>query len=191
MARRSGIVAALVALLGTVGINGASATTANARANQTWTHSIASGTGSTSTATATWSLSTPSVQLALTTGPLPAGKCVTVFFDWGSKGHHDARALRDCRSQDTVSMTFAEPTPNNITGNPQKLGVCFGLDNKKGACEFAGDTGTIYMDWSIWPDILRGSPCDVSWGKRTEGGAFTQFLDPDPMRPTLLVSGLC
>jgi hypothetical protein len=80
----------------------------------------------------------------------------------------------------------------NITGDPQKLGVCFGPDDKKGTCEFAaGRTGTIYMDWSIWPDLLRGSPCDVSWGKRVQNGTFTQFLDPDPMRPTVLASGLC
>lgn len=188
MLRRMVVAALLVGLISAAGMNAASARTAT----KTWTHSIASGAGSTSTATVTWSLSTPSVQMALTTGPLPTGRCVTVFFDWASNGHHDARGLRDCRSNDTVSMSIAEPTPNNITGDPQKLGVCFGPDNKKGTCEFAaGDTGTIYMDWSIWPDPLRGSPCDESWTKRTPDGGLTQFLDPDPMRPTLLPIGLC
>jgi hypothetical protein len=189
MVRRLVVAALLVGLFSTVGVNAASARTTT----KTWTHTMATGTNSTSTATATWTLTTtPSVQLSLTTGPLATGKCVTVFFDWASSGHHDARALRDCRSNDSVSMTFTEPTPNNITGDPQKLGECFGLDNKKGVCEMAtGDTGTIYMDWSIWPDPLRGSPCDESWAKRTQDGALTQFLDPDAMRPTLTLLGVC
>jgi hypothetical protein len=196
MARRWSAVAVLVAMFVVmfvaVGINGADAATTRLRSNQTWTHVIASGAGSTSTASATWSVATPSVRLALTTGTLAAGRCVTVFFDWGSTGHHDGRALRDCRSQDSVSMSFAEPTPNNITGDPQKLGVCFGPDNKQGTCASApGLTGTVFMDWSIWPDLLRGSPCDLSWGKRSSDGSFAQFLDPDPMRPTSLLSGLC
>lgn len=188
MLRRIVTSAVLVGLLSAVGLNTASAGTTT----KSWTHTMATGTNSTSTATATWSLATPSVQLSLTTGPLAAGKCVTVFFDWASSGHRDARALRDCRSNDTVSTSFAEQTPNNITGDPQKLGMCFGLDNKKGGCEFAGGlTGTIYMDWAIWPDPLRGSPCDESWVKRTQDDSLTQFLDPDAMRPTLTTLGVC
>lgn len=192
MARRWGVVAALLAVLATVGLNGATAATvALAKGTRTWTQGIASGGKTTSIGTATWGpVSAPSMNLSITTGTLAAGKCATVFFDWTSKGHHDSRAIRDCRSNDTLTQVFAEPLPTNITGGPQKLGVCYGEDDRRGTCTQIG-TGGIEFTWSVWPELTRTTPCDLSWVHEAADGTRTEFFDPHPQAATLSAPGLC
>jgi hypothetical protein len=184
--RKAGLVGVLAALIFTVGMNGAAAATA-----QSWSQPIATASQTTSKASATWSQADQTLHLTLTTGALAAGKCVTVFFDWKSSAHYDARALRDCKSHDTFSMSYTEARPNNIVGGPNKLGVCYGPDDSKGTCLFkAGAVGTVPMDWTPWPDPSHGNPCDETWKKRAVSGTVTQFVDPHPMQSTM-VSGKC
>ena len=194
MARRWRVVAVLVAglvpLLLSAGLNGAAAATAK-RAGSTWTQGIATASKTTSTASATWGPpSAPAVSLAITTGTLAAGKCVTLFFDWTTSGHHDARAIRDCRSNDTLSQAFSEPLPTNISGGPQKLGVCYGDDDRRGTCTQIG-TGGIEFTWSVWPEPTRSHPCDLSWVHRAANGTVTQFIDPNAQQATLSAPGVC
>ncbi len=103
---------------------------------------------------------------------------MTAFFDWTAKGHHDARALRDCVSADTVTFSFPDATPSNITGGPDKLGLCYAPLDKKGVCVHAIGTEVPTMDWSPWPDLTRSTPCDLSWASRAGDGTFSSFTDP-------------
>jgi hypothetical protein len=183
--RSLGVVGLLAGLIFCAGTNGAVAAT-----SQTWSQQIAAGTQK-SSASATWSTDAETLQLSVTTGSLAAGKCVTVFFDWKSSGHFDARAVRDCKSNDSLSMSFTEAKPNTIVGGPNKLGVCYGPDDSKGTCLFkSGASGTVFMDWTPWPNSTRSNPCDETWTKRAANGALTQFVDPHPTRATV-VSGSC
>ena len=187
MLRRLSAIGVLAGLLVGVGVTGASAATTYS----SWSQDIVTAARTTSTATATWSASTPYLRLDLRTGALAAGKCVTVFFDWASSGHHDARALRDCKSNDTLSSVYAEPTPTNITGDPQKLAVCYGLDDRHGHCVDAAALGMIEMTWAAWPDLTRPRPCDLTWVRRDANGVLTQFLDPHPKMSRLRALGSC
>jgi hypothetical protein len=166
-----------VALMGT----GAVAAVA-AAANPSWTGQIASASGTKSSGSASWNVTTHALSLKVVAGKLASGHCVTVYFDWTSKGHHDARAVRDCRSNATVSYQFSDATPSNITGGPEKLGVCYGPNDKKGVCVRDVGSATIRMDWTPWPNLTRTSPCDVSWYRLNSNGTTTSFIDPDSQR---------
>jgi hypothetical protein len=162
-----------IALLG-AGILPASAATGD----QTWTGSMPTASGTSSTVTATWNTSTYGLTLSVQTGTLGAGKCVTAFFDWSATHHHDSRALRDCKSGDTVTFSFPDATPSNITGGPDKLGLCYAAQDKKGVCVHGVGTAVPTMDWTPWPDFIRSTPCDLSWSTRGADGSVTSFLDP-------------
>jgi hypothetical protein len=184
--RSLGVVGLLAGLIFCAGTNGAAA----AATSQSWTHQIGAGTQK-SSASATWSTDAQTLQLRVTTGTLAPGKCVTVFFDWKSSAHYDARAVRDCKSNDSLSKSFTEAKPNNIVGGPNQLGVCSGSDDTKGTCQFkSGAARTIFMDWTPWPDSSRTDPCDETWVKRAANGTVTTFVDPHPTQGTL-VSGRC
>jgi hypothetical protein len=167
------LVLSTVALLG-AGLLPASAATGD----QTWTGSMPTASGTSSAVTATWNTSTYTLTLSVQTGTLGAGKCVTAFFDWSAKGHHDARALRDCVNGDTLTFSFPDATPSNIIGGPNKLGLCYAAVDKKGVCVHALGIAVPTMDWTPWPDLTRSTPCDLSWAARGTNGTITSFLDP-------------
>ncbi len=134
--------------------------------------------GTSSSVTVTWNTATSTLSLSVTTGTLAAGKCVSAFFDWTARGHHDARALRDCANGDTVTFSFPDATPSNIVGGPDKLGLCYAPLDKKGVCVHAIGTAVPTMDWTPWPDVTRSTPCDLSWASRGTDRSFTSYLDP-------------
>jgi hypothetical protein len=154
----------------------------------TWRQSIATASGTASTATVTWNSSPLSVRLSVTTGALAAGKCVTAFFDWATPSHYDARAIRDCRSNDTLTYTFTEPTPSTLSGQASKHGICYAVKDGHGTCT---GQGSIIMDWTPWPDTTRSAPCDMSWVLRDTNGHQSTFIDAHPRSPTLSSDGIC
>lgn len=156
-----------------------------------WTGKIATASGSTSTGGAGWDAKTGAVRLTVTTGSLAYGYCVTVYFDWSSTSHHDARALRDCRAHDTATYTFSDSSPTNLRGTLSKLGVCYGPADKRGWCVTGVGTHFIYMDWTPWPDTTRTTPCDLSWVRRNASGTVSAFLDPHPLLGRLTSTGHC
>jgi hypothetical protein len=186
LARRLAAAAAVCATFLGVGLGVADSAGA-ATGDLSWTGRITGGSATAGTATVVWNPKTYGLTLKLTTGALAAGRCVTVYFDWTSRGHHDARSLRDCRSADTVSYAFKDPNPSNIAGGVNKLGVCYGVQNKLGACVIGHGTHKPAMDWSRWPDATRTAPCDLSWVRRNADGTISSFIDPhaqlDELRP--------
>ena len=177
-------VLSVVALLG-VGLSSAAAATGD----RTWTGSIATASGTTSTATATWNTSTHALLLIVRPATLAAGRCLTIYFDWQAKGHHDARAVRDCRSGDGTSYHFPDASPGNITGGLEKLGICYGDEDQKGTCVRHTGTGTPVMDWTPWPNFERSSPCALSWSRRNTSGTITTYLDPHSQNSSQVGSG--
>ena len=157
-------------------------------ASTTWKQAIATANGTQSTGRVTWQTSPLSVQLTVTTGTLAPGKCVTVFFDWATPTHYDARAIRDCRSHDTLTHTFVEPTPSTLSGQANKYGICYGLKDTHGTCI---GQGSIYLDWTPWPDTTRPDPCHLSWIVRNANGTVTSFIDTHPRSATLRPGGTC
>jgi hypothetical protein len=184
--RRFTTVAALCTALLAIG-----AGVANAAANQTWTGQVITSAGSASTATVVWNTQTFFLSLQVKAGTLRSGSCVTVYFDWTAKAHHDSRAVRSCQSGATMSFTFGDPTPSNITGGPDKLGICYGPLDKKGACTAARGTAVPPMDWTPWPDLSRESPCDLSWARLTASGVKNTFVDPNSQRSSLATATTC
>jgi hypothetical protein len=166
-------VLSILALLG-LGLSSAAAATGD----RTWTGSIATASGTTSTATATWNTSTHALLLIVRPATLAAGRCVTIYFDWTANGHHDARAVRDCRSGDGTSYHFPDATPGNITGGVEKLGICYGAADERGSCVRHTGEGTPVMDWTPWPNYGRSSPCALSWSRRNSNGTLSHYLDP-------------
>jgi hypothetical protein len=157
----------------------------------TWTGQIAASAGTSSTATATWNPSTYYLSLRITTGALSAGRCVTAYFDWSSKGHHDARAVRDCKSADTVTYAFADATPSNIVGGPNKLGVCYAPNDKLGTCVQGHGTHVPRMDWTPWPNVSRATPCDLSWIRRNADGTTSSYIDRHSEKSGLVTYAAC
>jgi hypothetical protein len=156
----------------------------------TWTGQIVTADGTASTATVVYNPKTYYLDLQVSTGAVAAGRCVTVYFDWSAKGHHDARAVRDCQSNTTVSFAFPDATPSNIVGGPTKLGVCYAPDDKLGTCVLAKGTTVPSMNWTPWPNLTRTTPCDLSWDRRNTDGTVTTFLDPRSQYATF-VNGSC
>jgi hypothetical protein len=156
-------------------------------ATTTWRQSIAGAKSTTSTGSITWDNSAFSEKLTVKTGVLATGKCVTVYFDWVSHTHNDARAVRNCQSNSTLSYTFTETDTRQLSGKVSKYGVCYGFKDQRGTC-----TGTkaIRNDWTPWPDTTRATPCDLSWVLRNANGTITKFLDPHPTNAGL-VGGAC
>jgi hypothetical protein len=179
----------VLALLGT-GLTAASA----AVSDRSWTGSLPSAagmpSGSRGSVTATWNVQTHALSLTVATGKLAEGRCLTVYFDWTSKGHHDARAVRNCRTNDRLTVAFADATPANITGGPEKLGLCYAMNNKQGTC-LRHKGSMIRMDWSPWPDLTRTSPCDLSWVRRNSDGTTSSFIDPHSAQSRLGTNGAC
>jgi hypothetical protein len=140
--------------------------------------------------TADWNNKSHALTLSVDTGRLATGRCLTVYFDWTSKGHHDARAVRDCKSNDELSYTFADASTANITGGPEKLGLCYALNNNQGTC-LQHKGSMIRMDWAGWPDLSRSAPCDLSWVRRNSDGTTDMFLDPDSSQSRLQPDGAC
>lgn len=156
-------------------------------ATTTMNFSLAAASG-TSTGTITWNNTTFTEQLTVRTATLAAGKCVTVFFDWVSHTHNDARAIRDCRSNDTLTFSFSEGDTSQLSGKASKFGMCYGLKDQRGTC--VGQK-TITNDWTPWPDTTRTAPCDLSWVLRSSTGTQTSFMDPHPTSAVLRAGGTC
>jgi hypothetical protein len=153
----------------------------------TWTGSLPVAKGST-TGTITWDNRAFTEKLTVKTGTLAAGKCATVFFDWVTHTHNDARAIRDCKSNDTLTYSFTEADSSQLTGKVRKFGLCYGVKDQRGTC-----TGqrSITNDWTPWPDTTRTAPCDLSWVLRNANGALTTFIDPHSTSATLRPGGTC
>jgi hypothetical protein len=164
-----------------LGASPASATTT------TWNGSLAAASG-TSTGTITYDNQAFTEKLTVQTGTLATGKCVTVFFDWVSHTHNDARAIRDCKSNDTLTYSFSESDTSQLSGKVSKYGMCYGLKDQRGTC--IGQK-TITNDWTPWPDTTRTAPCDLSWVLRNANGSLTMFIDPHPTSTTLRPGGTC
>lgn len=181
----------VVGLLGT-GLTAASA----AVGDHSWTGSLPTATSASKAAvsrgsvTADWNNKSHALSLTVDTGRLAAGRCLTVYFDWTSKGHHDARAVRDCKSNDELTYTFADASTANITGGPEKLGLCYATNNEQGTC-LRHRGSMIRMDWTPWPDLTRSAPCDLSWVRRNSDGTTDMFLDPDSSQSRLQPDGAC
>jgi hypothetical protein len=176
-------IALLLALLASL------TTTTTAQATTTtWRQSLAAANGTTSTGTITWNNTTFTEQLTVRTATLAAGKCVTVFFDWVSHTHNDARAIRDCRSNDTLTFSFSEGDTSQLSGKASKFGMCYGVKDQRGTC--VGQK-TITNDWTPWPDTTRTAPCDLSWVLRSSTGTQTSFMDPHPTSAALRAGGTC
>jgi hypothetical protein len=90
-----------------------------------------------------------------------------------------------------VSYQFTDATPSNITGGPDKLGVCYGPDDKKGTCAMADGTTVPRMDWTPWPDITRVSPCDLSWDRLNTDGTIDSFMDPHSQQSKAVTYATC
>jgi hypothetical protein len=127
-------------------------------------------------------------KLTVKTGTLATGKCVTVYFDWVSHTHNDARAVRNCQSNTTLTYTFTETDTSQLSGKVSKIGDCYGIKDQRGTCF---GTQTITNDWTPWPDTTRTSPCDLSWVLRDANGRITKFLDPHPTSAALGSGGTC
>ena len=179
---RAGLALTLIVLTALAGATGASAS------SRTWKQSITTAGGTQSSATITWNTSPLSVRLSVTTGALAAGKCVTAFFDWATPDHYDARAIRDCRSNDTLTYTFNEPSGTGLSGQAKKHGICYAVKDGHGTCT---GQGSIIMDWTPWPDTNRSTPCDMSWVVKNADGTTTSFIDAHPRSPTLGSGGTC
>lgn len=156
-----------------------------------WQSRIATASGTTSVASAGWDARTGTVRLAVSTGDLAAGSCVTVYFDWASHGHHDGRAVRSCRPHDSIASTFGDDAPTNLVSHPGKLGVCYGAADKRGTCVRGAGTRYVTMDWTPWPDITRTTPCDLSWTRRNANGTVSTFLGPHARSGGLSAPGKC
>jgi hypothetical protein len=183
------LVAVLTLLSAALLATGAAANAATG--DVTWSAKIATSAGTSSTATVVYNPKTFFLNLQVTTGTLAAGRCVTVYFDWTAKGHHDSRAVRDCHSTDTVSFAFPDATPSNITGGASKLGVCYAPDDKLGTCTESNGTTVPRMNWTPWPDITRTTPCDLSWDRRNADGTISTYLDPHSQSAVLASAGTC
>jgi len=98
----------------------------------TVTHGPAGSSG-----TVTWNTSTRTVTIKTVAGTLPSGQCVTTWWDWytAGAGHYDARAVRVCKSGQTATRMWSGE--NSRVSGLQKLGVCYGADNKTGDCKTA------------------------------------------------------
>jgi hypothetical protein len=160
-----------------LGVTSAGATTGE----PSWSGQITNKVG-TSTAQAAWDQTTGGLSLQVSAGALAEGYCVTTYFDWTAKGHHDARAVRNCQSNSAVSYTFTDATPTNITGGPVKPGICHGPQDKKGTCVLARGTKVAPMDWTPWPDLTEATPCDLSWVRRNADGTTSSFIDPNSLK---------
>ena len=88
-----------------------------------------------SSGTVTWNASTRTVTITTVAGTLPSGQCVTTWWDWytAGQGHYDARAVRVCRSGQSFTRTWSGE--NSRVSGLQKLGVCYGANNKTGSCQ--------------------------------------------------------
>lgn len=181
---------AAVTILLVAGLLSTGAAANAATGDTTWTGQIATAEGTASIATVTYNPKTFFLNLQVQTGVVPTGRCVTVYFDWQSKGHHDSRAVRDCKSDDTVAYAFPDATPTNIIGGPSKLGICYGPDDKLGTCDKAKGTEVPSMDWAVWPNLTRATPCDLSWDRRNADGSVSSFLDPHSL-VAALKDGAC
>lgn len=157
-------------------------------ASTTWRQSLPTAKSTISTGTITWDNTAFSEKLTVKTGTLATGKCVTVYFDWVSHTHNDARAVRNCQSNTTLTYTFTETDTSQLTGQVAKNGVCYGIKDQRGVCV---GTQTITNDWTPWPDTTRTAPCDLSWVLRDANGTITKFLDPHPTSAALLSGGKC
>jgi hypothetical protein len=164
------------------------ATTTAQAVTTTWRQSLATAKGTTSTGIITWDNSAFTEKLTVKTGTLATGKCVTVYFDWVSHTHNDARAVRNCQSNSTLTYTFTETDTSQLSGNVNKYGVCYALKDERGTCV---GQGGIANDWTPWPDTTRTAPCDLSWVLRNANGTITKFLDPHPTSTALRSGGTC
>jgi hypothetical protein len=187
LGRRGAVAALLCAALLGAGATAASAATGD----QSWTGQITTAKATSSSATAVWNGRTYYLSLRVTTGTLAAGRCVTAYFDWTSKGHHDARAVRDCQSATTVTYVFPDATPSNITGAANKVGICYAPQDKVGTCVRGHGTQDPRMNWTPWPDLTRTTPCDLSWVRRNTDGTTADYLDPDSQKSGTAAYNAC
>ena len=87
-----------------------------------------------SSGTVTWDAATKTVTITTVAGTLASGQCVTTWWDWlTSGGHYDARAVRVCRSGQQRTRTWSGEG-SRVVGL-QKMGVCYGPDNRTGSCK--------------------------------------------------------
>lgn len=190
MRRSRRIAVALAVLCGLLFAGGAVSATA-ATGDVTWSGSIATAAGTSTRTTVVWNARTRYLRMWITTGTLAAGSCVTTYFDWSSNGHHDARALRDCRSNDAVSYSFADSSPSNILKGPNKLGICYGTADKRGVCARAYGLVTPMMNWTPWPNLTRTTPCDLTWVRRNTDGTTSSYVDLHSQRSGLVSAHAC
>ena len=101
---------------------------------QSGTVTIAQGPAG-SSGTVRWDTATRTVTITTVAGTLPSGQCVTTWWDWytAGQGHYDARAVRVCRSGQSFTRTWSGE--NSRVSGLQKLGVCYGANNKTGSCQ--------------------------------------------------------
>jgi hypothetical protein len=127
LARHVGIICALGALL--IAAPNAAFAVGEPAGSVTVTQGPAGSYG-----TVTWDASTKTVTITTVAGTLAAGTCVTTWWDWlTSGGHYDARAVRVCKSGQQYTKTWSGEDGRVI--GLHRLGVCYGLDNRRGSCQ--------------------------------------------------------
>jgi hypothetical protein len=128
-----------------------------------------------SSGTVTWDAPTKTVTITTVTGTLPSGQCVTTWWDWYTNGggHYDARAIRVCRSNEVLERTWSGER-DRVTGL-QKLGVCYGPNNRTGDCR---------TDPRSAPITVRASFCNFTTGSYTlrSNGSVQSCDGGDPTR---------
>jgi hypothetical protein len=130
-----------------------------------------------SSGTVTWNTSSRTVTITTVAGTLPAGQCVTTWWDWytAGAGHYDARAVRVCRSGQSATRTWSGE--NSRVNGLQKLGVCYGADNRRGDCQAApGST----------PITVSASFCNFTTASSTlkSNGSVLACSGGDPTKST-------
>lgn len=162
-----------------------------------WTRSVPAENGTSSLVRVRFNRKTFALGLMVRTGQLATDKCVTAYFDWASRGHHDARALRDCQSNSSVTYWFKDSNTGNLErpGHANRLGACYAANGKTTSCYIV--VGTIGkdpfppMNYSPWPNPARATPCDLSWVERRSNGTMTSFIDHHSRRNNWVSATSC
>lgn len=122
-----------------------------------------------------------SVTLSARAGTLASNYCETAYFDWGLTPitHHDARAVRTCRSGATTSRNWGDS--KSTIGGVQKLGACYGANNTFGTC--IGYPQATMNICSI-PAAFSTTNCSSSWFLRYSSGAVLFHNGESPTTAT-------
>lgn len=127
---------------------------------------------------ASWSASARSLSFSAVAWTMPAPKCQTTYFDWGTSdgAHYDARAARTCQSAGSRSGSVTGES--SAVAGIQKFGVCYDdKDTSINSSVCADASISVCSVTSINPVPIANKA--VAWWLRSASGSLTTVSGGD------------